>query len=160
MIRIGTAGWSIPGDAAAAFSGAGRHLSRYAQVLRCVEINSSFSRPHRRAVYERWARETSAGFEFCVKLPKSISHDARLRDVQVQLDEFVSQIGGLGDKLAAVLVQLPPSFAYDAETTRDFFRRLADTFGGAMVCEPRHASWFSEEADQALTALRVSRAAP
>ena len=46
-MRIGTAGWSISRDSAASFPGEGRHLGRYARVLGCAEINSSFHRPHR-----------------------------------------------------------------------------------------------------------------
>ena len=53
--RIGTAGWSIPRQHAAAFPAGGSHLERYAQRFNAVEINSSFYRPHRRATYERWA---------------------------------------------------------------------------------------------------------
>jgi len=76
-MRIGTAGWSISREAAAAFPGEGRHLERYGRVLGCAEINSSFHRSHRVEVYQRWAAQTPPGFRFSVKLPRSISHDAR-----------------------------------------------------------------------------------
>jgi len=48
---IGTAGWSISRDAASSFPGEGSHLERYAKVLGCAEINSSFHRSHRFEVY-------------------------------------------------------------------------------------------------------------
>ena len=66
-MRIGTAGWSIPKQYAAAFAATGSHLERYAQRFNAVEINTSFYRPHRKTTYERWAarfpvcREGAAG---------------------------------------------------------------------------------------------------
>ncbi len=78
-IRIGTAGWSIPKEHAAAFPAEGSHLQRYAQVFGAVEINSSFYRPHRRTTYERWAASVPEAFRFAVKVPKTITHEHRLR---------------------------------------------------------------------------------
>lgn len=156
---IGTAGWSIPRDTAAHFPGDGQHLARYARVLGCAEINTSFYRPHQPEVYARWAAMTPPGFRFAVKVPRSITHDARLRRARVPLQQFMAQASGLGDRLAVVLVQLPPSFAFDARVARTFFTLLAGMHGGAVVCEPRHASWFTAAADRVLAALHVSRAA-
>ena len=52
-IRIGTAGWTLPRAVADAFATEGSHLERYARVFGCAEINSSFHRGHRSAVYAR-----------------------------------------------------------------------------------------------------------
>jgi uncharacterized protein YecE (DUF72 family) len=158
-VRIGTAGWAIPRDAAADFPGAGRHLQRYAGVLGCAEINSSFQRSHRVAVYERWAAQTPPGFRFSAKLPRAISHDTRLRQARAPLRRFLAEVAGLGDRLAVVLVQLPPSFAFEPRPVRNFFGLLGGLFEGAVVCEPRHASWFTPAADRVLAALHVGRAA-
>ncbi len=65
--RIGTAGWGIPRDDDAAFPAGGSRLERYAARLRCVEINSSFYRSHRRSTYERWAHTVPEEFRFAVK---------------------------------------------------------------------------------------------
>ncbi len=48
---IGTEGWSIPGSNAAHFATEGIHLERYAIEMDCVEMNSSFYRPHPRQGY-------------------------------------------------------------------------------------------------------------
>jgi uncharacterized protein YecE (DUF72 family) len=158
-MRIGTAGWALPREAAASFPGEGRHLERYARMLDCAEINSSFHRPHRVEVYERWAAQTPPGFRFSVKLPRSISHEGRLRRAREPLIRFLAEAGGLGDRLAVLLVQLPPSFAFEARPTRRFFELLGELFTGAVVCEPRHPSWFTPAADRALVACRVGRVA-
>jgi len=157
--RVGTAGWALARDSAERFPGPGRHLERYARVLRCAEINSSFHRPHRAEQYARWAAQTSAEFRFAVKLPRSISHDARLRHVRAPLERFLGEAQGLGDRLAVILVQLPQSFEFDARPVRRFFDLLGERFGGRVACEPRHASWFTPAADRHLAAARVSRVA-
>ena len=159
MIRIGTAGWSIPRAAAHAFPADGTHLQRYAGVLHCAEINSSFHRPHARAVYEKWAAMTPAGFRFAVKLPRSITHDAQLKRTRPLLNKLLDEIAGLGDRLGPLLVQLPPSLPFNVRTARTFFALLREQHAGAAVCEPRHETWFRETAERVLTDYRIARVA-
>lgn len=156
---IGTAGWSLPAAHAGAFPTEGSQLARYAAVLNGVEINSSFYRPHRPQTYERWAASTPTGFRFAVKLPKAISHIARLEGADEALARFVGEAGELGRKWAVLLVQLPPSFSLDALVAGRFFETVHAAFGGAVVCEPRHASWFTPEAEQLMRDCEVARAA-
>ena len=158
-ITIGTAGWTLPRAVAHAFAGDGRHLERYARVLRGAEINSSFHRPHRVTTYARWAAETPAGFRFAAKLPRTITHDARLRDPEAALDTVLGEVRGLGDKLGPLLIQLPPSFAFEVPLVDDFLAALRARPDGAVVCEPRHASWSTAAADACLVHHRVARAA-
>lgn len=140
-IRIGCAGWSLRKDNAEAFPPPGSHLERYASRFDAVEINSSFYRPHRRATYERWAASVPAAFRFAVKMPKAITHSGRLIEVDDELERFLDEIRGLGAKLGPLLVQLPPSLAFDKAIAAAFFEALRKRFQGAVVCEPRHPSW-------------------
>ncbi len=158
-ILVGTAGWSIPSALANAFPGPGTHLERYARHLLVAEINSSFHRPHRPATYARWADSTPPGFRFAAKLPKTITHQRRLIDAEEPLAAFLAEAAGLADKLAVLLVQLPPSLTFDADTARAFFRSLADRTGAAVACEPRHPGWFTPVADALLADHRVARVA-
>src|SRR5690349_2461308 len=112
-IKIGTAGWSIPRVTAAELPSAGSGLQRYAARFNCTEINSSFYRPHQPKTYARWATTTPAGFRFALKLPKAITHEARLVEVGDRLAAFREEASGLGDKLGPLLVQLPPSLAFE-----------------------------------------------
>src|SRR5688500_3326540 len=159
MIRIGTAGWSIPRAAASEFPGIGSHLERYARVLPCVEINSSCHRPHALNVYERWAASTPPSFRFAVKLPRTITHEGELRRSGPPLDAFFAQVSGLGEKLGALLVQLPPSQAFNARVATTFFSKVRERYAGPLVCEPRHATWFEKSADAMLVRHRVARVA-
>lgn len=158
-LRIGTAGWALPAPVRETFPAGDSNLARYAGRLDVVEINSSFHRSHRRAVYERWAASVPEDFRFAVKLPKAITHERRLSDCGALLGRFAEEIGGLGGKRGPVLVQLPPSLVFDAVATIAFLEALDAIVGGAAVCEPRHASWFEGEADTLLVRHRVARVA-
>jgi uncharacterized protein YecE (DUF72 family) len=158
-VRIGTAGWSVPKEHAAAFPTVGSHLERYGAVLNAVEINSSFYRPHRPATYERWAASVPEGFRFAVKIPKAITHERRLKDIDDLLDRFLSEVGGLGSKLGPLLVQLPPSLRFEQGVTDSFLGELRSRGEGGIVCEPRHASWFTPEVEALLDELRIARVA-
>jgi uncharacterized protein YecE (DUF72 family) len=159
MIRIGTAGWSIPKAVADRFPGDGTHLERYARVLPCVEINSSFYRPHKPETYARWAASAPAGFRFAIKVPKAITHVRRLNNAADLLDRFLAEAGELGGRLGPLLVQLPPSGRFDAAVAGAFFAELRARFPGDVVCEPRHASWFTDAAERLLVEHRVARVA-
>lgn len=145
-IFTGCAGWSLGREHSAAFTAEGTHLQRYAARLNCAEINSSFYRPHRQQTYQRWAASTPVGFRFSVKVPKLISHVQRLQACDQALDEFVLQCSGLGDRLGCLLVQLPPSLAFDESVAEAFFISLKRCFPGPVVLEPRHESWTGAQA--------------
>lgn len=135
------------------------HLQLYATRLRCVEINSSFHRPHRRATWERWAATTPEYFRFAVKAPKAVTHVAKLEDSGSALQEFFDAVRGLGNKLGPVLVQLPPKLGFDEGVAHEFFSTLRELHQGNVALEPRHASWFSGSADRLLRGFQVARVA-
>ena len=156
-IYIGTAGWSLSSAAASHFPLDGSHLQRYASVLPCVEINSSFYRPHQPATYARWAASVPEHFRFSVKLPRSITHERRLRDGTAELDRFAAEVMQLGNKLGCVLVQLPPSLRFEADVAADFFSALRQRFDGMLACEARHPSWLETGATELLTMQHITR---
>jgi uncharacterized protein YecE (DUF72 family) len=156
---IGCAGWSIPKEEKPHFPGSGSHLERYAARFSAVEINSSFYRPHRTATYARWAASVPADFRFAVKVPKSITHTARLENTSGLIAGFLSEAGGLGEKLGCLLVQLPPSLAFEPKVARDFFKDLRAATRAPVAFEPRHASWFEAPAERLLNKFEVARVA-
>lgn len=158
-VRVGCAGWSIPSPHAALFGEGESHLARYATRFDVVEVNSTFYRQHEPRTFERWAASVPAGFRFSAKLPKSITHESRLRATGDALSAFFDSVAGLGRKLGGVLVQLPPGLAFDARLADRFFamvRRRSDT---RIACEPRHASWFAPEVDALWERYRIARVA-
>jgi uncharacterized protein YecE (DUF72 family) len=159
VIRVGTAGWTIPARVRDRFDAEGSHLERYARRFSCVEINSSFYRPHRPSTYARWAAGVPEGFRFALKVPKEITHTLRLVDAVGPLDRFLAETAALGEKRAVLLVQLPPSFAYDAPVIERFFAAFRERYDGPLACEPRHPSWFTPEADATLCRYASARVA-
>lgn len=156
-VRNGCAGWGLPRDTWPQFPASGTHLQRYAGRLTAAEINSSFYRPHQRATYERWADGVPQGFRFSVKLPKTITHEKRLRGCDSLLGDFLAQTAGLGHKLGCLLSQLPPSLAFDAAVAQSFFKALRAQHAGPVALEPRHASWFTPDADAVLGKHQIAR---
>jgi uncharacterized protein YecE (DUF72 family) len=158
-IRIGTAGWAIPKGCAAAFPAEGSSLQRYAQRFDAAEINTTFYRSHRPATYARWAASVPEGFRFAVKMPREITHKRKLADFAEPLDAFLAEIAVLGDRLGPLLVQLPPSLAYDGAAATAFLAALRERSAGAVVIEPRHPSWFAGAVEALLTEHRIARVA-
>ncbi|MET0549283.1 MAG: DUF72 domain-containing protein [Xanthomonas sp.] len=146
-IRVGCAGWSIASSQRALVGDGASQLARYATRFDAVEINSTFYRAHRASTYQRWADSVPTDFRFSAKLPRTITHDARLYRVAPLLQAFLDDVGHLGDKLGCLLVQLPPSLAFDARTAATFFAMLRRRWHGGIACEPRHASWFGARAE-------------
>ena len=139
--------------------GDGTHLQRYARVLRCAEINSSFHRPHAAQTYAKWAAATPRDFRFAVKLPRTITHDLKLRRARLPLERFLEESGGLGGKRGPLLVQLPPSLAFDPRIAARFFTLMRERHDGIVVCEPRHDTWFTPAAEALLVKHRIARVA-
>jgi uncharacterized protein YecE (DUF72 family) len=156
---IGTAGWSIARADAADFAAEGTSLERYAGAFRGVEVNSSFHRPHRPSTWAKWAAAVPDDFRFAVKIPKTITHQAKLVDAAPLVAQFATEIAPLGEKLGVVLVQLPPKLGFDAGVAERFFADVRQRIDADIVCEPRNPAWFEDEADAILVRLGVARAA-
>jgi uncharacterized protein YecE (DUF72 family) len=118
------------------------------------------------------AKPGSAGrgpphFRFAVKLPKSITHTAKLRNCGALLQTFLDQATGLGHKLGTLLIQLPPSLAFDEGLAHEFLTTLRELHPSntdlskpnLAALEPRHASWFTPAADRLLRSFDIARVA-
>jgi uncharacterized protein YecE (DUF72 family) len=142
-LLVGCAGWALGSKDAASFPTQGSHLERYAQVFTSVEINSSFYRSHQSRTYARWADSVPDTFRFSVKMPRTITHESRLRRCEDILLGFLEEVSHLGAKLGCILVQLPPSLALGTNEAARFFSLLRAHTSIAVACEPRHASWLT-----------------
>jgi uncharacterized protein YecE (DUF72 family) len=90
----------------------GGELAAYARWCSAVEGNTTFyALPAERSV-ARWVQDTPEDFRFVCKLPRTVTHDRRLRNAEVELTEFLERLGPLAEagRLGPTSVQLPPSF--------------------------------------------------
>lgn len=142
VLRIGTAGWTVPPllKAELAISG-DSHLQVYSQIFNCVEINSSFYNDHKPETFIRWKNETPKYFKFAVKLSKVITHQTKLTGGAGLLKEKLEPILNLDEKLGMLLVQLPPSLVYEQKIFKKFCQAIRSLYAGPVAFEPRNESW-------------------
>jgi uncharacterized protein YecE (DUF72 family) len=156
-IMVGCAGWSLSSAVQPRFPAEGSHLERYAHVFPAVEINSSFYRPHKPSTYARWRDSVPPGFRFSLKLPREITHERRLRDIDEPVAVFLDAASHLADRFGCLLVQMPPSLAFDQAAASSLFARLRERLQAGIACEPRHQSWFGKEATELLAKFQIGR---
>ena len=119
-------------------------LAWYAERLPTVEINNTFYRMPKPAVLENWARCTPAQFRFAIKASRRITHDARIKaDAADSVAYLYRMLASLGDKLGAVLFQLPPNLKKDIARLDAFLKMLPADHRAAI--EFRNASWFDAD---------------
>ena len=99
MLSTTSAGWTLPREQQPRFPAEGTHLQRYAAVLPAAEINTTFYRSHRASTWARWAESVPEGFRFSAKLPRAITHTARLVGAEGALDAFLAEVSALGSRL-------------------------------------------------------------
>jgi uncharacterized protein YecE (DUF72 family) len=158
-IRIGTAGWAVPRLSGDQFPTAGSGLERYAARFFATEVNSTFRRSHMAKTWERWAASVPDDFRFAVKFPKVISHELRMVTVDEHVSRFWEEVRTIKQKLGPLLLQLPPSLVFEPAIVRPFFETLTLRVPHAVVCEPRHPSWFGDEADSLMSSFSIARVA-
>ncbi|MSO55567.1 MAG: DUF72 domain-containing protein [Acidobacteria bacterium] len=146
MIFVGTSGYNYPawkGSFYPADLAAAKMLPFYAARFPTVEINYTFYRMPTEKVISAWAAQVPEGFRFTLKAPRRITHDARLAGCEDLTEGFCRVAGTLGDKLGALLFQLPPNLKKDLAMLEAFLGTLPPEAPAAL--EFRHASWFDEE---------------
>ena len=118
-------------------------LTAYGRRLDTVEINNTFYRIPKPEVVQRWAQAVPSDFRFVIKASRRITHQGRLAGCEDTVQYMYSVLEHLGDKLGAVLFQLPPFLRKDLERLRAFADMLPDN--AKPVVEFRHASWFDDD---------------
>jgi uncharacterized protein YecE (DUF72 family) len=118
-------------------------LEHYVQYFATVESNNAFYRLPEFETFVKWRERTPPDFRWAVKASRFLTHIKRLREPEEPVGRLMGRAAGLGTKLDATLLQLPPTLKVDADLLRDC---LAQFPGGARVAvEPRHESWWTDE---------------
>jgi uncharacterized protein YecE (DUF72 family) len=128
-------------------------LIHYCRHFPLVELNFSFYRNPTPEILARMADQTPDGFQFIVKVPRTISHEERNEELPL----FRSAIEELRrrQKLSGVLLQLPQSAHFNQER----LNRLGDLTrafeGCGMGVEFRHISWHEPEIRSWLASQKI-----
>lgn len=109
-------GFSYP-DWAGAFYPAGMkptdYLEHYAQYFDTVELDTTFHAAPPPERFGKWADVTPPGFRFCLKMPRTVTHDGPPDRGVEAMKQFIGAARELGEKLGVVLLQFPPGFEAD-----------------------------------------------
>jgi len=127
------------------------YLAHYSQIFNAVELDSTFYGTPPVERVRQWAQVAPAGFKFCPKTPRQITHELRLAKAEPAMLIFLASMRHLGDKLGPILIQLPPSFsAGEFDTVAAFLANLPGDLRYAV--EFRHPSWYVFETAELLKA--------
>ena len=150
-LLAGTSGYSYkewlgrfyPADLPAA-----KMLPYYAGRFSTVEINYTFYRMPTPKLVAGWCAQVPEGFRFTLKAPRRITHEKRLREAGEDVAEFLRRAQLLGDKLGAILFQLPPFLKKDLPRLKNFLALLPP--GVRVAFEFRNDSWQDTEVHEIL----------
>jgi uncharacterized protein YecE (DUF72 family) len=120
-----------------------KFLSYYAEHFCTTEINNTFYRIPTLKLIEGWYAEVPDHFRFTLKLSQEITHRKKLRNVDEEMRRFLEGASALREKLATILVQLPPFYRKDVTVLEAFLSRF--TARGKFAFEFRHGSWFDDD---------------
>jgi uncharacterized protein YecE (DUF72 family) len=118
-------------------------LRFYGETLPAVEINNTFYRMPSVSILEAWANQVPPDFRFILKAPRKITHIKPLKEKEDEVGFLCKTAATLGDKLGAILFQLPPYQHKNIRLLSDFLDLLPSGIRAAF--EFRHPSWFDEE---------------
>ena len=119
-------------------------LSQYSSVFNTVEGNTTFYATPSSDVVLRWLDDTPVGFEFCLKLPRIVTHEIRLRQhAWPHIDRFLVAMEPLRQRLGPFLIQVAPSFSgQEFDVLQRFIHRLPKEYSWAL--EVRHHDYYGE----------------
>lgn len=158
-IYIGTSGWVYPHWREVFYPKTVPQrlwLEYYARHFDVTEINASFYRLPTVNAVENWVKAVPAGFYFCPKISRFITHAKKLNDPEQAVPRFFDVFGAVVGHLGPVLIQLPASLGFHADKAERFFAYLAGRYGDlSFSLEARHESWTAAAAAALLKRYRI-----
>lgn len=154
---IGTSGWSYdhwrgvfyPKTLAKA-----KWFDFYAKQFNAVEVNATYYRFFKDAVFEKWYQRAPEGFRYVLKVPGLITHRKYLKDTKESIERFCKQAEMLGDKLGMLLLQLAPHQPYDLKRLKAALLTFTDP--SRVAVEFRHEKWLNNDVYALLQELGVA----
>lgn len=161
-LYVGTSGYSYTEWAEAGFyppgSGKADMIAWYARCFSITELNHTWYQLPRAETIERRRRQVPLHFRFAAKLTRSLTHEIDFQRCPSLASGYRDGVAPLTQtgQLAAVLVQLPPTF----DRTRRHRRLLAALLDLLrdlpLAVEFRHRSWAEDRVLQELERRRIA----
>ncbi len=161
-LLVGTSGYSYTEWTEAGFYPAGaptsQMLSHYQRSFMTTELNYTWYQMPKAQSVDRMRQSAGPGFLFAAKLTRTMTHEIEPDQWRSQVSRFRDGIAPIvqSNQLAAVLIQLPPSFDRSKEN-RIYLAALLDALSGLSVAiEFRHAAWAVDRVFNELSSRRVA----
>ena len=121
-----------------------------AEHFTSIEVNGTFYRLQEKSTYNKWREQTPRNFPFAIKGHRYVTHNKKLLDVEKSVIRCRESASPLGQRLAAVLWQLPAFLKKDEGRLEKFLKTLRRWSGTRHAIEFRHKSWFDNEVAECL----------
>ncbi len=144
-IHIGCAKWNKTDIKGFYPKGVKDELGYYSTQFNCIELNATFYRLFPPSTFAKWYATAPDGFKFFPKLTQTISHFRRLKDVEEIVDQSVTNMSHLQEKLGMPFLQMHNNFG-----PKDFERvqAFADNwkYDIPLAMEFRKTDWYNDPA--------------
>jgi uncharacterized protein YecE (DUF72 family) len=161
-VQVGTSGYAYPEWVNGGFYPPGTRpggmLALYARQFPVAELNYTWYQMPKAPAVDRMRRQVPPAFAFAVKLTRTMTHEVDRDQWRGEAARYRDGIAPLviAGQLAAVLLQLPPSFERTHQR-RHYLAALLDELAGLpLAVEFRHASWAADRVFAELERRRVT----
>lgn len=144
IVYVGCTGWSMKewvGNVYPIGTKTKDYLKHYVKQFNTIELNTTHYRiPNADTIY-KWKSTAPNDFQYCPKIPQTISHSRDLGQSNENLLRFCEAISGLGENLGYSFLQVPPYFDYQRlPVLQAFLERLPNHI--PLAIEIRQENWF------------------
>ncbi|WP_373058263.1 DUF72 domain-containing protein [Zunongwangia sp. H14] len=144
-VRIGCAKWNRTDLKNFYPRGTKDELSYYSTQFNSIELNASFYRIFPEAQFQKWEEKAEGDFKFFPKVPRLVSHLKRLNDCETLVDDVVTNMLPLKEKLGMVFLQMPDNFQPKyIDRLEPFFNHWPKEI--PLAAELRHTDWYNDAA--------------
>lgn len=142
-IRVGCAKWNRKDLKNFYPRGTKEELTYYASQFNSIELNASFYRMFPAEQFQNWHDKADGDFQFCPKIPRFLSHSRRLKDSERLVDDFITNILPLEEKLGCVFLQMNENFTpKNIDSLEPFFKHWPKEI--PLAAEFRHTDWYND----------------
>ncbi|WP_417887911.1 DUF72 domain-containing protein [Zunongwangia sp.] len=144
-VRIGCAKWNRKDLKNFYPKGTKDELVYYASQFNSIEFNAAFYRIFPEEQFKKWYQKTEdSDFIFSPKIPRIISHTKRLLDTDRLVDDVVTNMLQLKEKLGTCFLQMPDNFSpKNIDRLDPFFSYWPKEI--PLAVEFRHTDWINNE---------------
>ena len=157
MIYVGTSGFIYTnwvGDFYPLDMPKYKYFEYYVKYFNSLELNSTFYRFPKITTMRNWKYKIKNNFKLSIKANRIITHTKKLKCDKNYIDEFLSTVSILGDKLGAILFQLPPSLKFDLDRLENFIKQLDPHLKYAI--EFRNNFWYNDNTYELLKKANIA----